>query len=65
MPGETLVIKARALVLAVLLAACGGGSGPSTVVPTGSARAAVDAFMQAVGLVNDHVVSCFRHDELR
>jgi DNA-3-methyladenine glycosylase I len=23
------------------------------------------AFMQAVGLVNDHVVSCFRHRELR
>ncbi len=42
------MIKARALVLAVLLAACGGGSGPSTVAPTGSARAAVDAFMQAV-----------------
>ena len=23
------------------------------------------AFMQAVGMVNDHVVDCFRHDELR
>jgi DNA-3-methyladenine glycosylase I len=23
------------------------------------------AFMQAVGMVNDHVVHCFRHDELR
>ncbi len=23
------------------------------------------AFMQAVGMVNDHVVSCFRHRELR
>lgn len=23
------------------------------------------AFMQAAGLVNDHVVSCFRHDEIR
>jgi DNA-3-methyladenine glycosylase I len=23
------------------------------------------AFMQAVGMVNDHVVSCFRHQELR
>jgi DNA-3-methyladenine glycosylase I len=23
------------------------------------------AFMQAVGLVNDHVVSCFRHEQLR
>ena len=23
------------------------------------------AFMQAVGLVNDHVVSCFRHEEVR
>jgi hypothetical protein len=48
MPGETLVIKARALVLAVLLAACGGGSAPSAVAPTTSARGAVDAFMQAV-----------------
>ena len=42
------MIKARALVLAVLLAACGGGSAPSTVAPTTSARGAVDAFMQAV-----------------
>jgi hypothetical protein len=48
MPGETLVIKARALVLAVIVAACGGGSAPSTVKPTNSARDAVDAFMQAV-----------------
>jgi hypothetical protein len=48
MPGEILVIKAPALVLAVLLAACGGGSSPSTVAPTTSARGAVDAFMQAV-----------------
>jgi len=23
------------------------------------------AFMQAVGMVNDHVVNCFRHSELR
>jgi DNA-3-methyladenine glycosylase I len=23
------------------------------------------AFMQAVGLVNDHLVTCFRHDEIR
>ena len=23
------------------------------------------AFMQAVGMVNDHLVACFRHDELR
>jgi len=42
------VIKARALVLAVLLAACGGGSAPSTVAPATSARGAVDHFMQAV-----------------
>jgi hypothetical protein len=42
------VIKARAMVLAVLIAACGGGSAPSTVAPTTSARGAVDAFMQAV-----------------
>ena len=48
MPGETLVIKTHALVLAVLLAACGGGSAPSTVAPSTSARSAVDAFMQAV-----------------
>jgi hypothetical protein len=48
MPGETLVIKARALVLAVLVAACGGGSAPSTVAPSTSARGVVDAFMQAV-----------------
>jgi cytochrome c556 len=48
MPGETLVIKARAMVLALLLAACGGGSAPSEVTPKNSARGAVDAFMQAV-----------------
>jgi hypothetical protein len=47
MPGETLVIKARALPLAGVRAAC-GGSAPSTVAPTTSARGAVDAFMQAV-----------------
>jgi DNA-3-methyladenine glycosylase I len=23
------------------------------------------AFMQAVGMVNDHLVSCYRHDEVR
>jgi DNA-3-methyladenine glycosylase I len=23
------------------------------------------AFMQAVGMVNDHLVSCFRYDEIR
>jgi hypothetical protein len=42
------VIKAPALFLALLLAACGGGSAPSTVAPTTSARGAVDAFMLAV-----------------
>jgi hypothetical protein len=42
------VIKTHGLVLAVLLAACGGGSAPSTVAPSTSARGAVDAFMQAV-----------------
>ena len=42
------MIKARGLVLAVVLAACGGGSAPSAVTPTTSARGAVDAFMQAV-----------------
>ena len=25
----------------------------------------VYAFMQAVGMVNDHVVSCFRYEEIR
>ena len=25
----------------------------------------VYAFMQATGMVNDHVVSCFRHEECR
>jgi hypothetical protein len=48
MPGETLVIKAHGLILALLLAACGGGSAPSSVAPRTSARGAVDAFMQAV-----------------
>jgi hypothetical protein len=48
MPGEILVIKARPLLLAALLAACGGGTTPSTVTPTGSAKGAVEAFMQAV-----------------
>jgi hypothetical protein len=42
------VIKARALVLALGLSACGGGSAPSAVTPTNTARSAVDAFMQAV-----------------
>jgi hypothetical protein len=42
------MIKARALVLALILVACGGGSNPSTVAPTTSGRGAVDAFMQAV-----------------
>ena len=46
------MIKARVLVLAVLLAACGGGSAPSTVAPSTSARGAVDAFMQAVADTN-------------
>jgi DNA-3-methyladenine glycosylase I len=23
------------------------------------------AFMQAVGMVNDHLVDCFRHDQIR
>lgn len=23
------------------------------------------AFMQAVGMVNDHLIDCFRHDELK
>jgi DNA-3-methyladenine glycosylase I len=23
------------------------------------------AFMQAIGMVNDHMVECFRHDEIK
>jgi hypothetical protein len=42
------VIKARPWVLAVVLAACGGASAPSTAAPSNSAKGAVDAFMQAV-----------------
>ena len=42
------MIKARPLVLAVVLAACGGAVPSSTVTPTTSARGAVDGFMQAV-----------------
>ena len=34
--------------LAALLAACGGTSTPAAVAPTGSAKATVDRFMQAV-----------------
>jgi hypothetical protein len=49
MQGETLVIKARPLVLAAVLAACGGGSSsPATVAPANSAKGAVEKFMQAV-----------------
>ena len=25
----------------------------------------IDAFMQSIGMVNDHLVSCFRHEECR
>lgn len=43
------MIKSRALVLAGVLAACGGGSAPSSVAPaTKSPSGAVDAFLQAV-----------------
>jgi hypothetical protein len=42
------VIKARALLFAAVLAACGGGSSPSAVAPSNSARGAVEGFMQAV-----------------
>jgi hypothetical protein len=48
MPGETLVIKARWFLAAVLVVACGGTSTPASVSPTGSAKGAVDGFMQAV-----------------
>lgn len=40
--------KARPLLLAAVLAACGGGSTPATVAPTNSAKGAVEKFMQAV-----------------
>ena len=36
------------MVVALLLAACGGGSAPSAVAPKNSARGAVEGFMQAV-----------------
>jgi hypothetical protein len=42
------VIKARPWVFAVVLAACGGASAPSTTTPSNSAKGAVDGFMQAV-----------------
>jgi hypothetical protein len=42
------VIKPRWLLLAAALAGCGGGSSPSTVAPSNSARGTVDRFMQAV-----------------
>lgn len=42
------MIKPRWLLLAAALAACGAGSSPSTVAPSGSAKGAVDGFMQAV-----------------
>ena len=42
------MIKARSLLLAAVLTACGGGSNPSAVVPTTSPKGAVEKFMQAV-----------------
>jgi hypothetical protein len=42
------VIKPRWLLFAAALTGCGGGSSPSTVAPSNSARATVDRFMQAV-----------------
>ena len=48
MPGERLVIKPRWILLAAVLAGCGGGSAPATVAPSTSAKGAVDHFMQAV-----------------
>jgi len=42
------VIKPRWILLAAVLAGCGGGSTPATVEPSHSAKGAVDRFMQAV-----------------
>jgi hypothetical protein len=42
------VIKPRWILLAAVLAGCGGGSAPATVEPSNSAKSAVDRFMQAV-----------------
>jgi hypothetical protein len=42
------VIKPRWILLAAVLAGCGGGSAPATAAPTGSAKGTVDRFMQAV-----------------
>jgi hypothetical protein len=42
------VIKPRWILLAAVLAGCGGGSAPATVAPTHTAKGAVDRFMQAV-----------------
>jgi DNA-3-methyladenine glycosylase I len=46
--------------LAIEISAALKGKGFKFVGPT-----MVYAWMQAVGLVNDHVVSCFRHDQLK
>lgn len=42
------MIKPRGFLFAAVLAGCGGGSPPSTVAPTTSAKGAVESFMQAV-----------------
>ena len=42
------MIKPRWILLAAVLAGCGGGSTPATVAPSNSAKGAVDRFMQAV-----------------
>ncbi len=42
------MIKPRWILLAAVLAGCGGGSAPATVEPATSAKGAVDRFMQAV-----------------
>ncbi len=42
------MIKPRWILLAAVLAGCGGGSAPATVAPTHTAKGAVDRFMQAV-----------------
>ena len=42
------MIKPRWILLAAVLAGCGGGSTPATVEPSHSAKGAVDRFMQAV-----------------
>ena len=44
----------------------GDEQGPQAArLPDSSARRSATRFMQATGMVNDHVIACFRHDECR